>query len=267
MTGMVDFYALDLEHERLSRGLGLIEYLRTLDVLGRVLPPVPATVLDIGGGTGTYARDLLARGYAAHLLDLIPGHIDRARADPALAALASATVGDARALPYPDACADAALLLGPLYHLTDHADRMTALREAHRTLRPGGLLAVVGIPRAAALLGDLRHGLDDEAYSRPIRERAYLTGQYDNPEGRPGFFTTAYFHHPDELAAEVRAAGFRDVALYALEGPASKRVANPELELADPLRRDGLLAALRLVERDPSLLGDSAHMLAVARRD
>lgn len=129
----------------------------------------------------------------------MPSHIDRVRADPTRAGLTSATLGNARALPSPD--------------------------------------AVAAIPRAAAICGDLGHGLTDEAYSRPIRERAYLTGRYENPEGRPGFFTTAYFHHPAELEAELTAAGLEDVALYALEGPASKRLADPALELGDPVPR------------------------------
>ena len=52
--------------------------------------------------------------------------------------LASIRQGDARALPFADASADALLLLGPLYHLQERADRLRALREAARVLRPGG---------------------------------------------------------------------------------------------------------------------------------
>lgn len=266
MEEITAFYALDLEHERLSRGLGLIEHARTLDVLERLLPAPPATLLDIGGGTGVYAREWLRRGHRVHFLDAMPGHIGRVRADPALAALESVTLGDARALPYPNASADAALLLGPLYHLTEAEDRARALSEAVRVVRPGGLVAVAAVPRAAAICGDFRHGLDEESYSRPIRERAYTTGLYLNPEGRPGFFTTAYFHHPAELEDELRAAGLRNVALYALEGPASKLIADPALELGDPVRRGGLMTALRLVERDPALMGMSAHILGVGWR-
>ena len=266
MDDIAAFYTLDLEHDRLGRGLGLIEFARTLEVLGRILPGAPATVLDIGGGTGTYAREWLRLGQTVHLLDAMPGHIERVRADPTLAGLASMTLGDARALPYADAGADAALLLGPLYHLPDAADRANALAEAVRCVRPGGLVAVAAVPRAAAICGDFRHGLSEEDYSRPIRERAYLTGLYLNPEARPGFFTTAYFHHPAELEGELRAAGLRDVTLYALEGPASKLLADPALEMNDPVRRDGLMTALRLVERDPALLGMSAHLLGVGWR-
>lgn len=259
MKEITAFYDLDLEHDRLSRGLGLIEFARTLDVLVRVLPEPPATVLDTGGGTGAYARELLRLGHRVHLLDVIPKHIERVRADPTLAALESVTLGDARDLPYPDESVDTALMMGPLYHLTGAEDRAKALAEAVRVVRPGGPVAVTAIPRAAAICGDFKHGLDEEDYSRTIRERAYTTGLYLNYEERPGFFTTAYFHHPAELEEELKAAGLRDVTLYALEGPASKL-------LADPVRRDGLMTALRLVERDPALMGVSAHILGVGWR-
>jgi ubiquinone/menaquinone biosynthesis C-methylase UbiE len=54
--------------------------------------------------------------------------------EPAL----DAEVADARALPEPDAAYDGTLLLRPLYHLTEPADRLSALREAVRVIRPGG---------------------------------------------------------------------------------------------------------------------------------
>jgi len=36
--------------------------------------------------------------------------------------------------------------------------------------------------------------------------------------------------------------------------------------LADPARREHVLAAIRRVEAEPSLLGASSHLLAIARR-
>lgn len=94
-------------------------------------------VLDIGGAEGAYGLPLAQAGYAVHLVDPVPAHVDAARAasaEPPAAPLASARVGDARALPFDDGAADAVLLFGPLYHLPDSSDRATALVEARRTL-------------------------------------------------------------------------------------------------------------------------------------
>ena len=58
-------------------------------------------------------------------------------------------VSDARSLDLPDGSADAVLLLGPLYHLASRADRIAAIREAARVLRPGGALFAAAISRWA----------------------------------------------------------------------------------------------------------------------
>ncbi|HEV2918551.1 MAG TPA: SAM-dependent methyltransferase, partial [Actinomycetota bacterium] len=98
-----------------------------------------------------------------------------------------------------------------------------------------------------------------------IVERDLREGQHRNPTGRPEWFTTAYFHLPQELAQEVGEAGLRLHAVFAVEGPAWML---PDIgrRLADPARRERLLAAIRRIETEPSLLGASSHLLAVAHR-
>src|SRR5260221_10411080 len=117
------FYQAGLEGGRLLEGSGVIELARTQDVLARCLPAPPARVLDVGGGTGVYARWLAGRGYEVHLVDPVPRHVEEARAHPG-PPLAGARVGDARRLEEADASADAVALLGPLYHLTRRDDRI-----------------------------------------------------------------------------------------------------------------------------------------------
>jgi SAM-dependent methyltransferase len=245
-----------------------LERVRTWELLGRFLPPPPAVVLDVGGAAGVYALPLAERGYQVHLVDPVAGHVEQARrasqGQPA-APLAGAAVGDARRLAHPDGGADAVLLLGPLYHLTERADRLRALAEARRVLRPGGVVAAAAISRFASTCDGLLRGyLDDPAFAA-IVAGDLRDGQHRNPTGRPEWFTTAYFHLPDELGREVAEAGLRLEALLAVEGPAWLL---PDVagRLADPARRETVLAAIRAVETEPSLLGVSAHLLAVARR-
>jgi SAM-dependent methyltransferase len=260
-------YALGLEADRLSTW-GRLERVRTEALLERHLPTPPATVLDVGGGPGAYAVWLARRGYAVHLIDPLELHVAQAREASARqpdAPLAGVELGDARALDVADEAADAVLLLGPLYHLPDAADRARALREALRVLRPGGVLAAAAISRFAATIDGLLKGLFDDPVFERIVERALRDGRHVNPHRRPEWFTTAFFHRPGELEAEVRAAGFALEALVAVEGVGAI-LPDPDAWLDDPGRRATLLRAIARVEGEPSLLGASPHVLAIGRR-
>jgi ubiquinone/menaquinone biosynthesis C-methylase UbiE len=260
---MSAYYAEGLEVERLGV-LARLEFVRTKELLARHLPAPPAVVLDVGGGPGAYAHWLTAQDYRVHLLDPIELHVAQARDAPG-ARLESAQVGDARALPFPDGAADAVLALGPLYHLPEADDRTRALSEARRVLRPGGVLAAAAISRFASTIDGLYQGFLAEPAFERIVERNLRDGRHENPERRPHWFTTTYFHLPGELAAEVHAAGFRLDALIAVEGPAAF-LADVGEWLADPPRRAALLRAIRRVEAEETLLGASPHFLALASK-
>lgn len=130
-------------------GHGQLEFARTQELLRRHLPPPPGRLLDVGGGTGAHARWLAADGYDVHLIDPVPEHIHQALDN---GGAYSAAVGDARSLRAYSGMVDATLLLGPLYHLCEPADRAQALSEAVRATRPGGVIAAAAISRYAAIL-------------------------------------------------------------------------------------------------------------------
>jgi SAM-dependent methyltransferase len=235
-------------------------------ILGRHLPPPPARVLDVGGGPGVYSVWLAGRGYDVRLLDPVPLHVEQARAAAAAAGVAlDASTGDARRLSDADSSADAVLVMGPLYHLTDRADRVAALAESRRVLRPGGVLAAVGISRHASLLDGLSRRLVDDPRFREILDRDLREGQHRNPTDRLDYFTTAFFHRPEELIAEATDAGLRDTALLAIEGPAWMLPDVAE-RAQDPAHWAILMDLLRRTEADPALAAASAHLMLIARR-
>jgi ubiquinone/menaquinone biosynthesis C-methylase UbiE len=265
---IVDFYGAADEASRLRSGWFHLEHVRTEELILRHLPPPPAAVIDAGGASGVYACWLAARGYQVHLIDPVPKHVEQARlksAEQLEHPLASAEVGDARRLPQADASAEAVLLLGPLYHLVKLEDRLACLREAHRVLRPGGLVWGAAISRFASLYDSLAHGFFDDPAFAPILARDLEDGQHRNPTANLLYFTDTFFHRPGELSWEFLASGFQLVELAAIEGPGwlardFDRLWN------DPAQRERLLAVVRKFESEPSILGVTSHLMAIGRK-
>jgi ubiquinone/menaquinone biosynthesis C-methylase UbiE len=266
---IVSHYDLGVEAPRLSQGTSQLEFVRTCEIIARHFPAPPATVLDVGGGPGVYACWLARKGYRVHLVDVVPLHVEQARSASQRQPehpLASAAVGDARQLSQADESADAVLLLGPLYHLTERADRLTAWREARRVAKPGGVVIAAGISRFASTLDGLRGGYFDDPAFASMAERDLRDGQHRNPGSDPRYFTTAYFHHPEQLATEAQEAGLRHLATLGVEGP-GWMLQDFDTWWSDAKRRERIVAVARALESEPSLIGASAHLLAVAIRE
>jgi len=117
------YYEKGEEAERLFGGFpsGRLELARTQEIILRGLGDPPLDILDVGGGPGTYAAWLADLGHRVHLVDPVALHVDQASTAHADV---TAEQGDARSLNRSDASADVVLLLGPLYHLVDQADRL-----------------------------------------------------------------------------------------------------------------------------------------------
>ena len=263
---IAEFYHRAPEEHRLEQGAFALEELRTRELIERHARRPPATVLDVGGAAGAYALWLADAGYTVHLVDPVPRLVAEAerRSVGRPRPLASCRVGEARALDFPDQSADIVLLLGPLYHLTEPSDRARALREVRRVLKPGGQLFAAAISRWASALDGLVRDLYQDPRFAAIVERDLREGQHRNPTERLDYFTTAYFHRPDELRAEVVGAGLSLDGLYGVEGP-GWLLSDVTARLADPRRRTELLQVARLLESEPSVLGISAHLVVVAR--
>ena len=227
----------------------------------------PAVVLDVGGGAGIYAFWLSDLGYEVHLIDPVPKHCKQATEMNAKTNhhLASIAVGDARNLEWPDASADGVLLLGPLYHLTTEADRLQALSEAARVLRPGGLVFAAAISRFASAMDGLFSGYITDPEFRNIVNQDLRTGQHRNPTQHPGYFTTAYFHHPMELQNEIIQVGLIHEGTLAVEGVGCL-LSDFDTRWENADYRNHLLHILRHLETEPSMLGASSHIIGIGSK-
>lgn len=253
------------EAQRITVGFGQLELVRTQEIVRRHLPSEPASILDVGGATGAHAAWLAEDGHSVQIVDAVPSHVEEARRLTPSRGSISAELGDARELAFADQTFDAVLVFGPLYHLTERADRVRALAEARRVVRSGGHVFGAAITRFASLFDGLAHEFLFDPEFQDIVERDLREGQHRNPRERPHWFTTAYLHRPSELAAEAEDADLEVVSVLGVEGMAAW-LRHLAARWESDTDRETILASARAIEGEPELLALSPHLLLVARR-
>lgn len=157
------------------------------------------------------------------------------------------------------------MLLGPLYHLTEAQDRRRALAEAYRVLKLGGRLFAAGISRFASTIDGLVTGCFLDPVFQQIMHGDLESRQHRNPSKHPGYFPETFFHHPDELKVEIAGAGFDVMDLLAVEG-LSYLMLDSDKNWAIEANRAFLLEIIGKIEREPSLIGASPHVLCVCSK-
>ena len=148
--------------------------------------------VDVGCGTGRALPPLrMAVGPAGAViaLDITPEMLNAARPAATLAE-ASLVLGDARALPFPDASVDAVFAAGLVNHLPDTE---AGLRELARVTRPGGLLVLFHPSGRAALAARHGHALSP---GEPLAE-----GPLRTSTAAAGWAVTAYDDAPHRFFA------------------------------------------------------------------
>lgn len=259
-------YNAGIEKGRLHKGIGLIEFERTKEILKEMLPPPPAVIYDIGGAYGEYSYYLTSLGYEVYLYDIAEKNIEMSsKLGKKLGlTLKAAEVADARSIDRPDNSADAILLLGPMYHIIDREERLLCLKECHRLLKPNGLLFTAAISRYATMLKyteryDRKPLLDDDDFFKMLEGTVNTGIHTKKPMG------LSYFHKPDELKDEVEAAGFTNTDIRGILSPIWL-VRNLDKAWKKPKKREALMRVVRLLEKEESLFGLSTHFLSISSK-
>lgn len=250
------------EWERLERHR--TEFAVTMRALQAHLSPPPAQVLDCGGGPGRYAVELARRGYQVILFDLSAAalHLARENAAAAGVALAGYEHGSATDLSrFPDDSFDAVLLMGPLYHLLEEGERLQALSEARRVLKPGGpcfaaFISRYAVPRWAAAR-EPSWPLEYPA----LLERILATGVLP-PGAEDGSSFVAHFAHPAEVGPFCQRAGLEVVTALGVEGLVS--MIEDGVNALSGAAWDTWVELNYRVAADPSIHGCVEHLLVVA---
>ena len=269
MTEIYNFYNNGAEIGRLERGLGIVEFHRTKEILSRYIDG-GKVIYDIGGGIGMYAAWLAKKGNEVHLIELAENAVEYAKTNMMQDCRFIAETGNALKVNRPDESADVVLLMGPLYHLRNREDRLQSLREAFRVLKKGGLLMAAGISKFSSMTwglsvyGEKNDFIDDPVFFNMIKGEM-TTGDHIRPKEYPKFIAEAYFTTSEEMKSEIAEAGFAVVKAIAVEGCIWF---TPHLaeKWEDEASRERLLEIVRITETEPEMMGMSPHFLVMARK-
>lgn len=253
------------EWERLERAYPRLELLSTLRLIEEFFP-ASGRVADIGGGPGRYTIELLQRGYRVMLIELSEASARFARDKLSELELTPEAVlsADARSLPIlGTASFDAALHLGPMYHLVDPGERQKALAELHRILKPGAPAIVGFINPWGVLRGGLTEFPDSYSNEPLIRQLLETWVQV----GKQRAFTESAFLTPPQALEELRCAGFAVECRAGVEGFASG-ARGPIMDMAqkDPSAYDVVAKLVPETSTHPAFRDCTEHLHVVVRK-
>lgn len=278
-TTVLAGYNAGTERNRLRTGIGLIEFERTKEILLDKLPKAPAVIYDIGGAYGEYSWWLSSLGYEVHLFDLSETNIEMSSelsSEYPGISLASAMTCDARSIPRPDKSADAILLMGPLYSITEYEERILAIKESYRLLKDNGILFSAALTPYSVLVARLavyhlddtkkRKELDDPDVISMI-ERALNDGCYINPERRIATgLGSSHLHTAKALREELSLGGFDTLSVHGIMGGAWL-APNLNKLLENESTKNVLMKTIRMLDTHEEIIGLSGHLLAVSQKE
>jgi len=261
-----DFYSTTSEEGRLQLGLGPMEFERNKELIGRYLPK-KGTVIDVGGGPGVYSEWLAGLGHEVILIEPVEKHIRQANNRSAKAKKPFKSIlGEAQKLELADNSADVVILHGPLYHLQSKADRIGAITEAKRVLKPKGVVLGFAINHTASTIAALLNGFIHAPEIFEMCMGELKSGIHTPPKSMPGVLPSAYFHRPEQLKAEFEEAGLKHLDTYAVEGLIWMDKNYFETR-SDAKKKEKIMELMKVTENDPALLSLSPHMMIAGRKE
>ena len=252
------------EDDRLLRHQ--LEYDMTWRFLEKYLPAPGANILEIGAATGRYTMELARQGYNVLAIDIASELVTRGKAridDLGLGSRVEFRVGDIRTCgDMPESSFDAALVMGPLYHLVLREDRELVLNRVFKFLKPGGVVFSAWISRFG-IFGDNMKKMPDLIFKKEIVSSVLEHG-CDRDRFHPKSSFRGYYAKADEIAPIHERAGFRTLTLAGVEPAISADDAS--YNCLEGERRQLWLDLLFKLSAEPSMVASSRHMLYVGEK-
>ncbi len=154
---LINYYNKFNEDKRLTHRHGIVEFITAMKYIHHYLNEFKdPKIIDVGAGTGAYSVALANEGYDVTAVELVKHNLMtlKAKNSPVKAYLGNAT----NLSLFSDNSFDMVLLFGPLYHLISNEDKIKALKEAKRIVKPNGYILISYYMNEYAII---THGFKD----------------------------------------------------------------------------------------------------------
>jgi len=247
-------YEIFNEDSRLNRSKAArVEFITTVRAIESVLRP-GACILDVGAGAGEYSLHFAQQGYDVTAVELSPANIaafeKKIKPEHSLRLLQ----GNALDLSMlADENFDVVLLMGPLYHLKEAADRDRAIAEAKRVCKRDGVIFFAFIGNDMVVLTELSY-----------RPQFFSENSYDHESFKVEDFPFVFFTL-DQMREMLMQNGIIILREIAADG-VSELMEDTINALNDEDYAQYVRYHLYCSEK-PEMLGRSSHLLFAGRRD
>lgn len=264
VSDIIDFYNQNLESEgnRLQRHQ--LERDLTWRYLKRYLP-AQGSIIEVGAATGVYTVELARQGYAVTAVDMSAVLLQECRrrlVENGLDQQVRIILGDARSLDHVEQREfDAAMLMGPLYHLVSESDRKKALGEVYVRLKKGGVVFSTFISRFG-VLGDLLKKMPDWIFDH-AEVRSFLEAG-KRPDDAPAGGFRGYFTRMEEIAPLHEAIGFQTIHIAGVEPAISAD--DESYNQLEGKNRELWLNLFEEISSQESIIGASRHLLYIGKK-
>ena len=263
MTELELYYNKFNEEKRLNSRHGQVEFITSMKYIHKYLEQMEQTkprseikILDIGAGTGRYSIPLSEEGYDVSAVELVKHNLGRLKQK---GSLVKAYQGNAMKLKrFESDCFDVVLLFGPMYHLLEQEEKVKALSEAKRVVKPGGIIFVAYIMNEFSVI--------TYAFKERHIKEAMETGMLDEAYHCTKTANDLYSMVRTEDIVELNEiVGLKRLQIIAADGAAN--YIRPYLNALDEEEFRYFIAYhLSTCER-PDLLGASGHLVDILHKE
>lgn len=254
---LVNYYNKFNEDKRLLTRHGNVEFITSIKYIEKYLcnykNPI---ILDIGAGCGKYSGYFSNLGYNVTAIELVKHNL---RVIEKNYPKVNSILGNALSLnKIPDNYADIIIFFGPMYHLINKEDKVKALMEAKRVLKPNGVIFIQYIMNEYAII---THGFKEYFILDSINDNL-IDEKYHIKSKENDLYSYSRLEDIDELK---ELANLKRVKIFTPDGCAN--YIRPYLnKMSDLEYKEFIKYHFSTCERY-DLLGASAHVVDILKKD